>query len=121
MSVERYRDLLLTPSVLNVSNFVLTVSAGDSSLLFGEISGNALAGIEASLSRFLKPLLSANDGWGKADAEQKVSGNFDSWELRKAEPIVEIKAECRFVLPGNGRCFFLTSCPFTRKPTPKLS
>lgn len=48
-------------------------SAGDSSLLFGEISGSALAGIEAALSRFLKPLLSESDGWGKADAEQKVS------------------------------------------------
>ena len=48
-------------------------SAGDSSLLFGEISGSALAGIEAALSRFLKPLLSESDGWGKADAEQKVN------------------------------------------------
>lgn len=47
-------------------------SAGDSSLLFGEISGSALAGIEAALSRFLKPLLSESDGWGKADTEQKV-------------------------------------------------
>lgn len=48
-------------------------SSGDSSLLFGEISGSALAGIEAALSRFLKPLLSESDGWGKADTEQKVS------------------------------------------------
>lgn len=47
-------------------------SAGDTSLLFGEISGGPLAGIEAALSRFLKPLLSSSDGWGKADAEQKV-------------------------------------------------
>ena len=47
-------------------------SGGDSSLLFGEISGSALAGIEAALSRFLKPLLSESDGWGKADTEQKV-------------------------------------------------
>ncbi|CAM9681068.1 unnamed protein product, partial [Hapterophycus canaliculatus] len=49
-----------------------TASGGDSSLLFGEISGSALAGIEAALSRFLKPLLSESDGWGKADVEQKV-------------------------------------------------
>lgn len=48
------------------------LSGGDSSLLFGEISGSALAGIEAALSRFLKPLLSESDGWGKADTEQKV-------------------------------------------------
>lgn len=41
-------------------------------MLFGEISGSALAGIEAALSRFLKPLLSESDGWGKADTEQKV-------------------------------------------------
>lgn len=47
-------------------------SGGDQSLLFGEISGSALAGIEAALSRFLKPLLSESDGWGKADTEQKV-------------------------------------------------
>lgn len=83
---------------MDVSHFVPTASAGDSSLLFGEISGNALAGIEASLSRFLKPLLSASDGWGKADAEQKVLESFDSWEPRREESIVEIKAECRLVL-----------------------
>lgn len=41
-------------------------------MLFGEISGSALAGIEAALSRFLKPLLSESDGWGKADTEQKA-------------------------------------------------
>lgn len=41
-------------------------------MLFGEISGSALAGIETALSRFLKPLLSESDGWGKADTEQKV-------------------------------------------------
>lgn len=52
--------------------FYLLFSSGDSSLLFGEISGSALAGIEAALSRFLKPLLSESDGWGKADTEQKV-------------------------------------------------
>lgn len=40
--------------------------------MFGEISGSALAGIEAALSRFLKPLLSGSDGWGKANSEQKV-------------------------------------------------
>lgn len=52
--------------------FSCRLSGGDSSLLFGEISGSALAGIEAALSRFLKPLLSESDGWGKADTEQKV-------------------------------------------------
>lgn len=57
-----------------------SLSAGDSSLLFGEISGSALAGIEAALSRFLKPLLSESDGWGKADTEQKVViGSLRYW------------------------------------------
>lgn len=46
-------------------------------MLFGEISGSALAGIEAALSRFLKPLLSESDGWGKADTEQKVTGPIE--------------------------------------------
>ncbi|CAM9192009.1 unnamed protein product [Choristocarpus tenellus] len=49
-----------------------TSSAGDQNLLFGEVSGSALAGIEAALSRFLKPLLKESDGWGKTDSEQKV-------------------------------------------------
>ncbi|CAN0163763.1 unnamed protein product, partial [Discosporangium mesarthrocarpum] len=49
-----------------------TSVAGDQSLLFGEVSGSALAGIEAALSRFLKPLLKQSDGWGKTDNEQKV-------------------------------------------------
>lgn len=66
------RVLFMTPFIFNAAYFA-SVSAGDSSLLFGEISGSALAGIEAALSRFLKPLLSESDGWGKADTEQKVT------------------------------------------------
>lgn len=69
-------DIHLNPVYTFVENHVFhhqyCNSAGDSSLLFGEISGSALAGIEAALSRFLKPLLSESDGWGKADTEQKV-------------------------------------------------
>lgn len=65
-------DVFSSRLVISFSRFS-SDSAGDSSLLFGEISGSALAGIEAALSRFLKPLLSESDGWGKADAEQKVN------------------------------------------------
>lgn len=66
------RYVVLDMSFYSMRCFFCGFSGGDSSLLFGEISGSALAGIEAALSRFLKPLLSESDGWGKADSEQKV-------------------------------------------------
>ncbi|CAM9244386.1 unnamed protein product [Chrysoparadoxa australica] len=53
-----------------------TAVGGDASLLFGEMSGSALEGIEAALASFMRPMLEASDGWGKTDVEQK--GEFMS-------------------------------------------
>lgn len=78
---------------------VFAVSSGDSSLLFGEISGSALAGIEAALSRFLKPLLSESDGWGKADTEQKVENVCLSVRLsRRAHHKGSTPSRCQRIL-----------------------